>query len=50
VGVKKTGTSQVNVRLPAVTVRQVAALRKKLGTASNAAVIVIAVDRLAQSP
>jgi hypothetical protein len=30
--------------------RQVGALRKKLGTASNAAVIVIAADRLAQSP
>lgn len=43
-------TTQVNIRLPAVTVQQIAALRQALGMSSDAAVVVMAVDRMTPRP
>lgn len=40
---------QVNVKLPEITRRQVAELRAALGLKSDAQVIIMAVDRMAQT-
>jgi hypothetical protein len=47
---KATGTKQVNLRLPAVTVQQIAVLRQAMGMSSDAAVVVMAVDRMTPRP
>lgn len=40
--------AQVNVRLPEVSIRQIAQLREALGLRSDAAVITMALDRMAR--
>lgn len=40
---------QVNIRLPDLTIRQIALLRKALDLRSDAAVVTMAIDRMAQA-
>jgi hypothetical protein len=47
-GMEAARLTQVNVRLPEVTRRQIANLRAALGLSSDAQVVIMAVDRMAQ--